>query len=522
MAAVRAPEPIRDLASCFDGAELTTCLLWRKGSCINALSVLRFQSSMGGERFRWLTRPLSLKASDYKLLLTRSQLTRDEGVVLAQAGNTFRDPAAGAEGEDIESPGEWIGAELVGEGESSSLRNCLPPMAGAFWFDEHWRAQSLTADLDERTTNHLIALVRKHLGLRLDRSVERIGNVVVVWPEMRIRASIRGHRDDARLLLVDIRTTTALDRKDLVVAAKLRRDSDVITGVEVPVDPVLTRVEFPQNVSDWEIEIYHRASGDLLYRATGSLMRHIVGNVNMIGTNYTFDFRFENPDGTIEETVKVEGAWGTTQRFDVGGRSPAERHRDRLTLAESIARMSNEYQLFVYRGGDEERGRAVGDLRRLIHALSRGYLKIWDPYFSDKDVARFLTAVADPTLQIQVLTAMKLPPSEKKESREHEDPAKPRTPAQYRKERFVRFLQTIRQPAPRTSGLTGLRVRLASSHAHDRFIITDGRCWQLGASFNQIGAVISTVVEVPAATAIEMEFDSVWKRAGETSELART
>ena len=50
---------------------------------------------------------------------------------------------------------------------------------------------------------------------------------------------------------------------------------------------------------------------------------------------------------------------------------------------------------------------------------------------------------------------------------------------------------------------------------HDRFIITNDRCWQLGCSFNQIGDVMSTIVEFPYPALIEREFDRAWDKTKE-------
>jgi hypothetical protein len=89
------------------------------------------------------------------------------------------------------------------------------------------------------------------------------------------------------------------------------------------------------------------------------------------------------------------------------------------------------------------------------------------------------------------------------------------SPRVRKKEQLRLALDALREPKPGAQGLTDLKCHVGGEMFHDRFIITRDRCWQLGCSFNQIGEVMSTIVEFPYPALIESEFDRAWKRITE-------
>jgi len=84
-----------------------------------------------------------------------------------------------------------------------------------------------------------------------------------------------------------------------------------------------------------------------------------------------------------------------------------------------------------------------------------------------------------------------------------------------KKQQLSVVLNALRKPKEGVGGLAALKCRVGAEMFHDRFIITRGRCWQLGCSFNQIGEVMSTIVEFPYPALIEKEFDRAWDKTKE-------
>ena len=305
----------------------------------------------------------------------------------------------------------------------------------------------------------------------------------------------------------------------------------------------------PREIDQREIEIYDATSEQILYAEGGTLLRTIAFAMNMVTTELDVTVQFE--DGG--EPLHIRTKWGATQRFQSGGKSEWEEALHAASLRAEREQLRRARRFLLYRGNPGDRERAVSDIRSILHDAHSPYVKIWDPYFGGRDALEFLFHVSDPRTPISVLTNASPTPAEQAAAKAAYEPTtwkarlladfarvvaagarragarirwldgsrRPRESARDRKVRGLRrALAILREPKAGVPGLRAVRCRVGGQTAfHDRFIIIEGRCWQLGCSFNQIGAMFGTVVEFPHPALIEEEFDSEWERAGERAEL---
>jgi hypothetical protein len=139
----------------------------------------------------------------------------------------------------------------------------------------------------------------------------------------------------------------------------------------------------------------------------------------------------------------------------------------------------------------------VEDLRGLIRRHAKARLWIWDPYFGGLDAVTFLPHVADPSVAVRVLTSVGAAPTES---------------AADAIAQLKEAIGELAKPRGRGPGMTGIEVRRGYGF-HDRFLITDVSCWQLGTSFNHIGSAYSTLIEFPHAEVVQSAFEREWARA---------
>jgi hypothetical protein len=77
----------------------------------------------------------------------------------------------------------------------------------------------------------------------------------------------------------------------------------------------------------------------------------------------------------------------------------------------------------------------------------------------------------------------------------------------------TRNLQSIVQSLRTDGGFRNVEARVFNGRSHDRFIINDHACWQMGTSFNSIGKVVSTIVRLPVHSAVSELFENFWCEA---------
>jgi hypothetical protein len=264
----------------------------------------------------------------------------------------------------------------------------------------------------------------------------------------------------------------------------------------VELDRALTVVE--AGATDFEdIELYDLRSGLLLDRHAGTPMTGMSMTLHN-GEAVSFDVVLHDELGqSAGAPIHIETRWGPTFEAGSDSRDKWERTQRQAALLEEQRRLLHSGRLFFYSGGAGERERALRDVRQLIRMHAKRTLWVWDPYFGGRDALEFLPHVLDPSIEVRVLTSLTRIDGSTRKLAEGQ---------------LREAVTALGLPRGRGPGMTNVEVGVGSGF-HDRFLITDVACWQLGASFNQLGNVYSTIVEFPYADLVVQAFARVWKVA---------
>jgi hypothetical protein len=517
---------LQPLMDACHAAELTVCALIRVGReqnapgwAVNVFSVLRYKADPlpGGARApRYLTeRPESSPDGNHKLFVVQTDLSLTEASGLCSFSGFFVDPRAPPEFGGIASPGAWVGPLFV-ERYEETVRACLPPTERSIWLKERWQPRGeLQKEIGPNAVAWVQARVKSVLGVSLAVRRERLGNFLVVLPEERVRMRTQPSQTKD-LIGVDIQYDPS-GPKEVLIVARGSRDRRAVSAAARKVGPGLHVLPMQSSIDYREIELYDAETGLILDRDAGVPFRDIGIGLNLVTTRLDVRANFVRPDGTPDgEPVHVQTDWGVGHPMRVGSRPEWEEILDEVRAEEQREALRMAGQFFVYRGEAGDRQRAVEDIRGLLHTEVSDFVKVWDPYFGHRDAFEFLFYVAEPTTPIKVLTSMDSGEDEKagyRASKQAAGEAGTTPLADWKRQQIARVLKTLREPRQGAPGLTELEIRAGGAAFHDRFIITSGRCWQLGCSFNQIGNVMSTIVQFPYPAMIEREFDQAWKLA---------
>jgi hypothetical protein len=472
-------------------AELTVAGLRRVGReksapgwAVNAFSVLHFTTDPlpDGERkpTYLTTRPESSPDGKHQLFVVQTPLAVQEALPLCEFGDQFVDPRAPASHGPIDSPGAWVGPAFV-ERYEDTVRSCVPPIDRAFWLKEHWQPpEALQAEIDDKGLGWLQARLQALLGISLATRRERLGNFLAVLPEYRIRMRTRPSQTK-ELIGVEVVDSAPDAPRDLLLVARGSRDRHVQSAVARLVRRGLHVLPMNSAIDYREVELYDATSGLILDREAGVPLREMVAAVNLVTTRLDVTILLTRPDGTPDgEPVRVQTDWSASQPIRVGGRARWEERLQAVRNEEQLEQLRANGHFFMYRGDRNDRKQAVEDIRRILHTRLMGIVKIWDPYFGHRDAAEFLFYVAAPTTPIQVLTSLHPTDDETSNHRAvRDDPNRVSQPlADWKREQMSRVLRVLREPRQGTPGLTQLEVRSGGVAFHDRFILTEGRCWQ--------------------------------------------
>jgi hypothetical protein len=527
----------------FVSAELLTCGVIRAKTkktepdwAFNAFSVLTFlDAPLPPElKLQHITPALeNAPGGDYRLFVSKSTLTAHEALSLLSFKDRFKDPRAPVATPPIESCGTWVGPEFVGR-EEHPARACVAALE-PFWLTECWRAGASAIDdeMDGDSADWLRRRIRLYTGVMLDERRERLGNFLVVMPDRRHRMRITWTREDK--VGVEVRDRTSRARRFTLVVRGQREGSLVgATARNVPAG--LHVFELPEVVDHRAVELYDAETGYIVDRDAGVPLREVWAVGHIITTHTDIAFKFKEGD-----TVRVQSEWGTTVATRSGARPDWEERLASMRDRERKEALRARRQLFVYRGSEAERRLAIADLQGILRNEVHDYVKIWDPYFGAREAAEFLGYVFDTGTRIEILTSLEAIPFERTASQRPERDAFDRYYERMRKvvgraarrlwadplpqpapplrsvkrAELQKVLGLLRRPNASTVGLQDLRCGIGGAVFHDRFIVTRGRCWQLGCSFNQIGRVMSTVLDFPYPSLIEREFDHAFASARE-------
>ncbi len=258
----------------------------------------------------------------------------------------------------------------------------------------------------------------------------------------------------------------------------------------------------------------HDLTGDLVARETDADWQRLHSEVNFMESRTT---QFSPPNAAPFEVTSATYSRRLPPSKPLTGKSWR-----RMQHARSKEQQASN-RAILYQGTPQDRDRAVKKLREIFGETS-AYCWVWDPYLEHADVAKFIMCVPNRTTDIRVLTGLRSPPRRKPAHRcaglldrvvaaikrcsdGQSDLSTPRDLA-------MQNLQSIARTLRLDGGYENVEIRVyGGDRSHDRFIIKEGVCWQLGSSFNSIGQVVSTLIRLPIHSGIVRVFEEFWGEA---------
>lgn len=509
---------VDDLLPRYTRAQFTECVVDRTDLPIEdpekfalAFGVLAFwddQWPPQGKRFDFLTKDRVKLTKSHVLAITDSWMTAAEARTMLAGDPLYRNPAVPKGKAMVAAKGVWSGPVLVGQDEHP-WHGCMPRYGFCYWVAEKWAtSEAIRTWLGREGFEKMVEAVRKTLGVDLDKHVEHLGNLLVTFPETRVRMSISGGKAFERAgFELDQRTEPPTTWPVMVRAY---RNNNFIGAKLVRVLPGLHVVDFGTEYDRLIMEVLDPESGDVIYRTGGHLLRHIGLTTQLTSAEIDATFNIHDPDGKpAKKPVRVKASFGHAVEAVTGEKDAPWIERPRL----AALRAPTLHKVHLFRGGQDERERAMKVLEDFVQTRSAGYMKIWDPYFGPEDAAQWITRIFDRSLPIKVLTSIEPTPAEAG----FRPPGFKKSAKQWKREKLTQVLGTIRQRGDLGLGFSNVTCRV-HNRSHDRFVITRDATLILGCSFNQIGQVVSTMLEVRAPE-IEECFDHCWDEAGPGSEL---
>ena len=506
---VHAVPTLAELTARYEFAQLTTALVMTDGKAsgppdvVNVYSALIFgdgSASDPGSLFVTKSPESVPGLPGSKLMVTRSTLCSADAATLLAPRDWFVDLGIpSGERLPVRCPGAWVGPVALDLFEAR-VRRCLPPIGEFAWLVEKRTRRGaheplLTAEADRYLCDRVKAL----LGVGLDDVRERLGGFLAVFPERRVRVAVR-LRERVGRIGVDVQAVGAPEGLQLIVAARGHNEGIAEQAIPFPDGPVV--FDFGSPIQGYEVSVLDR-NGRLMHREGAGFLTQIVSRVGLVAVR-----------GPIVVTdssgaaVRLEVTWGSHHETFIGERSGWSTTELAERLESERRKLVEDKRLHFFEGGSQERERAVQAVRDILAQRMEGRLDIWDPYLDEADIYKFVVAVFDGSMPIRLLSA----PDEAPAQADSTPPAAA-TRRAAKTARLRHGIQQVRVDGQGTPGLANLQAAVGTSRFHDRFLLTSGRCWQLGCSLNHIGKVVSSIVEFPYPAIVQASFDAAWAEA---------
>lgn len=471
-------------------AELVSAVLLDDSGTHNVFSVLTFTrqpEAPSPSRFEFITsKPRIVPGSAAHLAIGRSTVSAAVGETVLPTGERFVEPV---NGKAVHCEGRWADPVFVGQ-EVHRLRTLVPEVDRQYWVFQYVPPQGAIEKLvGPRGLEWLNDEIASHLRRSIAARSDYIGGFLVVLPEY--RGAIRVERGEEGRIGVEFQGER--DKICPIVHARVSRNDELVSAEVVQAESRFTVLDGGR--SDFEeVELYDLKSGLLLDRHAGHPIRAF-GLSMHVGESVEFDVTLHDEAGTPSgDPLHVKTNWGRIQESGIDDHAEWEKTQRQAAILAEQKRLHRDGRLFFYSGVAGERQKAINDIRGLIRTHTKNELCVWDPYFGGRDAVEFLPHVADPAIRVRVLTSL----------------ASPSCISALVESQLKEALKALNQQRGRGPGMTNIEVR-RGNHFHDRFLLTDVSCWQLGTSFNQIGGVYSTIVEFPYADLVRQAFDREWK-----------
>lgn len=493
----------------YASAELTECILSRLD--VPRSSPLRFLLAYGvleyrddpfidGQASRNLVpngRYVNL-GDGMRLHITQSQLTVAQADALVSSNDSYASP----HGFSVSRPGLLNAPVLLSRSPEHPVRSCLPRFRDCAWLREYWHHDgSVVRNLDRKYATKIVNTIRAAIGVDLGEHPERWGNFLALYPDRRVRVHLRFSKD---FHSVGIELETQGIRPEEVtlhVSAKVQ-DRLIRSHFVKPAGRYVI-VDFWTDVDEIDLVVVDDRTNTSIYHLSGHPMRTFNLGMSAVSTFAESTWELEQPGGGAPKVKTIKSKHGSFTRSVAGAPPTApwitRNQRRRPTEPSAYFRL--------YQGTVLDRQRAVTDLQTLIHGYGAGRVWIWDPYFGPDDIITFVPHVFDRSADVRILTALSppVPPSTEApvitERTEYQE---------WSRDTTIAVLERLRSDL----GFRRLQCKVSRSpRAHDRFLVIDDSAFQLGCSFNHIGAVVSTISEVSVPRGIIAAFEQFWSSA---------
>lgn len=372
------------------------------------------------------------------------------------------------------------------------------------------------------------------LPLNLARVPDRIGDVLLQIPANALVAEFRRLPDMP--LELCLAWNPAVSARPVLGEYRIEHDGIISCFSRFDLTEGAWALDIPQASGDLQFSVWDMENKLLLAAST----THAQGG----------KWRFESHISSgmaMPRRFKVIGPSGDSETHEVALMEPSggwRHHRqprhpedvDWKAIRQLKARMkrlvaSRKFLQYGLEGAtrQEERRRALDDLRVLIRSVSQGAIYLWDPYLSANDILNTLAFCTDAGTQLWGLTSSK--PSKMRRGYtddaandiDETDPADATD-----REKWIATQHDILNEAFTGPPCMKLEFRMSwgiQGSFHDRFLIFPGlgrgrtRVWTLGASINHIGAQHCIVQEVTYPEPVLQAFQSFWHQSAQPEHL---
>ena len=349
--------------------------------------------------------------------------------------------------------------------------------------------------------NKMSEEIREYIPIDLAFIKDRIGNVIFQFP----------------INIVAVKERTNPDRDSVIVDVawhqKLKRKPECEIITQSGMDSLTTGFAHSHVIGDTEKAIKSGSTDaqvtTMLFDKKNSLILHFfrggfIGGFNLAARSVNPEKRRINlpqDSGSAPEAVELEVAWRVTDASQDTFLDYQQHVRSRIYDAER-ERLTRERTFLQYGKGENERSKALDDIKALIEVHGDEGVRLWDPYLSAKDLIQtlFFSKVAGASLK--AIGSKKVTDLAEVESGWHT------------------WVDDQQKVLNGSGNLLGINLEFRCKYNdygwnfHDRFLIFPRKreplAWSLGTSVNALGKEHHILQKVANAQNILNAFDDLW------------
>ncbi|WP_412478506.1 VPA1262 family N-terminal domain-containing protein [Azonexus sp. IMCC34839] len=360
--------------------------------------------------------------------------------------------------------------------------------------------------------------MHRYVPISLASISERLGNLIVQIPVTVIMSDFRKIANQG--LVVEVAWHPKAASRKLHATATMEFDGAICgySATEIVSSETTLPAYYDSSglnrlvLWDAENQVVLAASGPLAYLETLSMRSGIIDPEPRV-------FTITRSNGAVEShRIGIQQHYFSNQPGEVNDQTPKGWIRRRRFSAETL-RLMKERRFVQYHPKqgkrDEERQRALDDVRFLINRYGEYGAWLWDPYLSAIDILDTLFHCTHSDADLKALTALQVPSSSEGKSRKL-------LSALLKEQRAI--LDNV------DSNYRGLRLEYrtkggsAGRGFHDRFLIFPDTqqgtlAWSLGTSINSLGMEHHILQRVDNGELIKEAFLDLWDQLSQPEHL---